>query len=206
MPAWLIHMKTGETLSDADCFPHELDVMKTHGFTSSDITSVERIIRGKHLTIKKSQFIDTFFVATEEGLDVKMGSKHQAPPIVTKRMIGCYVKDTEPALQVRLIMDPRTYNTRLKFIRVKKKTLKGINAKPVDPLPKGALEMEFNRDIVGNSYSITQSPDVVNCFPRHNGLGCNLKTPKIRAELIIQSQNVLLGFMGQNERNQIVSP
>ena len=198
MPAWLIHKKDGETLTDADCFPHEVE--------SSDITSVERIIRGKHLTIKKSQFIDTFFVGTEEGLDVKMGSKHQAPAIVTKRILGCYIKNTDPVIQVRLVMDPRTYNTRLSFLRVKKKTLKGINAKILNPPPKGSLNVEYTRDIIGNVYSIAQSPDVDTCFPRHNGLGCDLKKPKIRAELIVQNQNVLLSFIGQNERVKVMSP
>ncbi len=206
MPRWLIHMKNGETLTDADCFPHEVTVMEQMGYSGSDITSVERIIRGKHLTIKKSQFIDTFFVATEEGLDVKMGSFHQAPAIVTKRILGCYVRNTEPALQVRLIMDPRTHNTKLKFIRVKKKTLKGINARAVDPPTKGSLNLEYIRDIIGNTYSIVQSSDVDLCFTRHNGLGCNLKKPKIRAEIIVQSQNVLLGFMGQNEKTHVVPP
>lgn len=206
MPRWLIHMKDGQTLTDADCFPHETTIMEKRGYAPKDITSVERIIGGKHLTIKKSQFIDTFFVATEEGLDMKMGSKHQAPAIVTKRIIGCYVSNTDPPLQVRLIMDPRTHNTRLKFMRVKKKTLVGINAKPVDPPPKGTLELEYTRELIGNTYSITQSPDVDSCFPRHNGLGCNLKNPKIRAEMIVQSQNVLLAFMGQNEKTKIIAP
>jgi len=205
MPRWLIHMNDGQTLTDADCFPHEENVMTSLGFAPTDITSVERIVKGKHLTIKKSQFIDTFFVATEEGLDVKMGSKHQAPAEVTKRILGCYVKDTDPPLQVRLVMDPRTLNTRLKFIRVTRKTLKGINAKPVEPIPKGTLEKEYTRDIIGNTYSIVESPDVVNCFTRHNGIGCNLKKPKIRAEMVVRSQNVLLGFMGQNERVQVIT-
>lgn len=204
MPQWLIHMKDGETLTDADCFPHEENVMTALGYQPDHVTSVERIIHGKHLTIKKSQFIDTFFVATEEGIDVKMGSKHQQAPEVTKRMIGCYIKDTDPPLQVRLIMDPRTFNAKLKFIRVKKKTLVGINAKPVNPLPKGELEVEFTRDIISNTYSIVQSLDVKSCFTRHNGLGCNLRKPKIRAEIIVQSQNVLLSFVGQGERVQVM--
>lgn len=197
-------MKDGQTLTDEDCFPHEAKVMEKKGYGANDITSVERIIGGKHLTIKKSQFIDTFFVGTEESLDVRMGAKYQAPAIITKRILGCYVTNTEPALQVQLVMDPRTHNTRMKFIRVKKKTLKGINARAVNPPPKGTLDLEYTRDMIGNTYSIVQSPDVVNCFSRHNGLGCNLKVPKIRAEIIVRNQNVLLGFMGQNEKTKIL--
>ena len=204
MPRWLIHMKNGETLTDEHCFPHEVGVMEKMGYTPKDITSVERIIKGKHLTIKKSQFIDTFFVATEEGLDVKMGSKHQAPAVVTKRMIGCYISNTDPPIQVRLVMDPRTLNTRLKFVTVARKTLKGINAKPVNPQTKGTLELEYTRELISNQYSIVNSPEVDTCFTRHNGLGCNLKKPKIRAEMIIKSQNVLLSFMGQNERVNVL--
>jgi hypothetical protein len=197
-------MKDGKTLTEADCFPHEVEVMSKRGYAPKDVTSVERIIRGKHLTIKKSQFIDTFFVGTEESLDMKMGSKHQEPAEVTKRILGCYISNTDPPIQVRLTMDPRTFNTRLKFLRVKKKTLKGINAKQLDPPPKGTLEKEYTRDIIGNTYSIIESPDITSCFTRHNGLGCNIRKPKIRAEIIVRNQNVLLSFMGQNERAQVM--
>jgi len=207
MPAnWLIHMKDGVTLTDADCFPHEVEVMQQRGYSSDDMTSVERIIRGKHLTIKKSVFIDTFFVATEEGIDMKMLPGRQAPPIITKRIIGCYVKDADPPLQVRLIMDPRTYDTKLKFIRVKKKTLRGINAKYLDPPRKGELEVEFTREMIGTNYSIIQSSDVDKCFTSPNGLSCFLKKPAIRAELVIVNQNVLLGFTQKGQALKIEMP
>lgn len=180
--------------------------METLGYKPEHITSVERLVKGKHLTIKKSPFIDTFFVASEEGIDVKMGGAHQAPAIVTKRMIGCYIKDADPPLQVRLIMDPRTYNTDLKFMRVKKKTLKGINARPVKPPKKGTLEIAFTRDIIGNKYSIIQSPDIDGCFSSPSGLSCHLKNPAIRGELVIMSQNVLLGFTQKGQKLKIEKP
>jgi len=207
MPAnWLIHMKDGVTLTDADCFPHEVEVMKQRGYLPDDITSVERIIHGKHLTIKKSPFIDTFFVATEEGIDMKMVPGAKMPPVVTKRMLGCYVKDTDPPLQTRLIMDPRTYDTKLKFIRVTKKTLRGINAKPTIPLKRGELEVEFTREMIENNYSIIQTTDVDKCFTSPNGLSCFLKKPAIKVELVIYSQNVLLGFMQKGHALKIELP
>jgi len=202
-PRWLIHMNDGNTLTDADCFPHEENVMASLGYRPEHITSIERLIKGKHLTIKKSPFIDTFFVATEEGIDMKMLPGRQAPPVVTKRMIGCYVRDTDPPLQVRLTMDPRTYDTDLRFMRVKKKTLVGINAKPVIRHKRGELGIEFTRDIVGNRYSIIQSPDIDGCFTSPNGLSCHLKNPAIRAELVVMSQNVLLGFTQKGQKLRV---
>jgi len=195
-------MKDGETLTEADCLPHQTNVMEELGYTPDQVTSVERVIRGKHLTIKGSEFLDTFWIATEEGLDVKMGSKHQAPPIVTKRMLGCYITGTDPPLQVRLIMDPRTFNVDLSFIRVKVKTLKGINATPVNP-KKEAVNQRFTREIISNQYSIIKSPDVVKCYGTPHGLSCILKKPKIRAEIIIRNQNVLLGFTHKGETLQL---
>lgn len=200
---WLIHMKDGKTLTDQDCFPHELNIMEKRGYSPEDITSVERLINGRHLTIKKSEWIDTFFVATEEGIDVKMGGPHQAPPIITKRMIGCYIKETDPPLQVRLTMDPRNFNTKLEFIRVKKITLKGINARAVNPKKKGELDVVYSKEIIENYYSIVKSDDIEKFTPTANGLSCFLKTPPIRVELIIKNQNVLLGFTNKGEKLQI---
>ncbi len=187
-------MKDGKTLTNQDCFPHEIDEMAKRGYSPEDITSVERIIKGRHLTIKKSKFIDTFFVASEEGLDVKMGSSHQAPAVVTKRIIGCYIKGADPPLQVRLTMDPRSFNTKLEFIRVKKISLTGISAKPVKPKKKGVLDVMHSKEIIESHYSIVKSEDIAKFFTTPHGLSCFLKKPAIRAELIVRNQNVLLGF------------
>jgi hypothetical protein len=199
-------MKDGKTLTDEHCFPHDVSCMEKLGYSANDITSVERLVRGKHLTIKKSGFIDTFFVATEEGIDVKMGGKSQQRAVVTKRMVGCYIKDTEPPLQVRLIMDPRTHDTRLELMRVKVKTLKGINARAIKPKRRGQLEMAAIRELVGNTYSILQSPDIDKCFTTPTGLSCFLKKPAIRAEILVRSQNVLLGFTGKGEKLKAIPP
>jgi len=196
---WLIHMKDGKTLTDQDCFPHELNIMAERGYSPEDITSVERLIKGRHLTIKKSKFIDTFFVASEEAVDVKMGGPHQAPPMVTKRMIGCYIKGTDPPLQVRLTMDPRSFNTKLEFIRVEKISRTGISAKPVKPKKKGKLDVVYSREMIESHYSIVKSEDVDKFFTTPEGLSCFLKNPAIRAELIIRNQNVLLGFTNKGD-------
>ena len=145
-------------------------------------------------------------MATEEGIDVKMGGKHQDRAIVTKRMIGCYITDTDPPLQVRLTMDPRTYNTELRFLRVKRKALKGINTKMVNPPKKGDLDVEFSRDIVGTRYSIVESEDVEKCFTSPNGLSCFLKKTAIRSEIVIMNQYVLLGFSLKVQTLKIETP
>ena len=196
-------MKDGHTLTDADCAPHEIQVMEKLGYSADHVTSVERVIKGRHLSIAKSRFIENFFVGTEESIDMKMGSRHQEPAIVTKRMLGCYLKDSDPVIQARLIMDPRTFNTQLKIFKVKRKTLRGINAKPLEPKKKGALDKVYMKEIIDNQYTIVESPAIKSFFNTPMGFGCYVRKPHVRAELVIKGQNVLLGFTQPGQKLKV---
>lgn len=207
MPAkWLIHLEDGKTLTDADCFPHETEVLASMGYNPENITSVERIISGRHLTIKKSPFIEGFFVATDEGADMRMTPGPQTPPVVLKRTIGCYLVGSEPPVQCRFTMDPRNYNVSLQFFEVKKRTAVGINAKRVHP--RKGMEIAYQKEMIDNLYSVISSEVIEGIHNTPTGLAVILKNPHIRAEMVIRSQNCLLGFtqIGQKLRDDAPLP
>lgn len=211
MTKWVIHFNDGKTLTDADVFPHEVKVLEKHGYTPDDITSVERIIGGKHLTILKSPHLENFWVATEKSADLKMIPGPQPPQKITKRILGCYLKNTDPPIQVRLTMDPRTYNTWLEFVEVKKMTLKGINAKLVNPKRFKDLQLAYQREMIDSRYAIIHHPIVEKPYKTKQGFGVLLnpnydaatlldQRPSLKVELIVRNQNVLLGFIEPGEK------
>ena len=188
----MIHLRDGTTLTDADVYPHEVD--------SELITSVERVVGSRTITIKKSPFVEDFFVGTEASVDFKMmgrGAGSASPTQTLKRILGCYVKDSGPPIQCQFSMDPRTYNTLLEFFEVHEKAVEGIKARRIDG--KGDVVEMFQRKIVDNSHGIIKSPLIEETFATPTGLGCILVKPRIRAEISVQGSNVLLGF-GEPER------
>jgi len=187
MPLWMIHLRDGRTLTDEHASPDEIE--------DELITGVDRLIEGKLLTVTKSGFAENLFVGTEEYQDVMLGGTHatQTGPTITKRILGGYIKGTNPPLQFRLTMDPRTLNTELRFIRVKKMTRKGINADPIILPKKGDILHSFQKTIAENVYTIIDSPDVERVMNTSQGIRCILKIPLV-ATLIIKNRNVLLLF------------
>jgi len=205
MPAnWLVHMNDGKTLTDADCFPHEIEVLERMGYSPDDVTSVERVIKGRHLTIKKSPFIDGFFVATDIGADMRMSSGPQPPPEVLKRTVGCHLVNSDPPVQCRFTMDPRNFNVTLQFFEIKKKTLIGINAKRLHP-DRGAVRSAWQKEVIDNVYSVLNSEVTESVHNTPNGMAIILKNPKIRAELVIRAQNCLLGFTQIGQKLKITA-
>jgi len=187
MPQWMIHLRDGSTLTDADVYPHEVD--------SERITSVERVVGDRTMTIKKSPFVEDFFVGSEASVDFKMmgrGAGTASPTQTTKRILGCYVKDSDPPIQCQFSMDPRTFNTLVEFFEVHKKAAEGIKAHRVDG-GKRAVEV-FQRQALDNFHGIIKSPLIEETFATSNGLGCILAQPRVRAEIFVKGSNVLLGF------------
>ena len=183
----MIHLKDGITLTDADVYPHEVD--------SELITSVERVVGGRTMTIKKSPLIDTFFVGTEASIDFKMmgrGAGTASPPQTIKRILGCYVKDSDPPIQCQFSVDPRTGNTLVEFLEVHRKAAEGITARRIGG-GKRVVEV-FQRQFADSFHGIIKSPLIEEAFATPNGLGCTLVKPRVRAEISVQGSNVLLGF------------
>ena len=183
----MIHLRDGTTLTDADTYPHRVD--------SELITSVERVISGRTMTITKSPFVEGFFVGTEASVDFKMmgrGAGSSSATQTLKRILGCYVKDSDPPIQCQFSMDPRTYNTLVEFFEVHVKAAEGIKARRIDG-KKRAVEV-FQRQFVDNSHGIIKSPLIEETFATPTGLGCTLAKPRVRAEIFVHGSNVLLGF------------
>jgi len=184
----MIHLRDGSTLTDADVYPHEVD--------SELITSVERVVGGRTMTIKKSPFVEDFFVGTEASVDFKMmgrGAGSASATQTLKRILGCYVKDSDPPIQCQFSMDPRTFNTMLEFFEVHRKAAEGIKARRVDGGRRGVVEV-FQRQFEDDFHGIIKSPLIEETFATPTGLGCTLVKPMVRAEIFVQGSNVLLGF------------
>jgi len=189
----MIHLRDGSTLTDADVYPHEVD--------SELITSVERVVRGRTMTIKKSPFVEDFFVGTEASVDFMMmgrGAGSGSAAETLKRILGCYVKDSEPPIQCQFSMDPRTCNTLVEFFEVHRKAAEGIKARRIDGGRRGVVEV-FQREFADSLHGIIKSPLIEKTFATPSGLGCTLVEPSVRAEILVQGSNVLLGF-GQRGR------
>jgi len=183
----MIHMRDGSTLTDADVYPHEVD--------SELITSVERVVNGRTMTIKKSPFIEDFFVGTEASVDFKMmgrDSGSASPTQTLKRILGCYIKESDPPIQCQFSMDPRTFNTLVEFFEVHDKAAEGIKARRKG-VKRGAVEV-FQRQFADDFHGIIKSPLIKETFETPTGLGCTLVKPEVRAEVFVQGSNVLLGF------------
>jgi len=182
----MIHLRDGSTLTDADVYPHEVD--------SELITSVERVVGGRTMTIKKSPLIEGFFVGTEASIDFKvMGGGAGSATETLKRILGCYVKDSDPPIQCQFSMDPRSGNTLIDFFEVHRKAVEGIKARRIDGGKSGVIEV-FQRQFADNSHGIIKSPLIKETFETPSGLGCTLVEPSVRAEIFVQERNVLLGF------------
>jgi hypothetical protein len=184
----MIHLNDGSTLTDADVYPHEVD--------SELITSVERVVSGRTMTIKKSPFIENFFVGTEASVDFKMlgrGAGVGSATETLKRILGCYIKDSQPPIQCQYSMDPRTGNTIVEFVQVHVKAAQGIKARRVDGGKRGAVEV-FQRQFADEFHGIIKSPLIKETFATPTGLGCILVDPEVRAEISVQGSNVLLEF------------
>ena len=183
----MIHLRDGTTLTDADTYPHRVD--------SELITSVERVVSGRTMTIMKSPFVEDFFVGTEASVDFQMmgrGAGKASSAQTLKRILGCYVKDSDPPIQCQFSMDPRTHNTLVDFFEVHVKAAEGIKARRIDG-KKRVVEV-FQRQFVDNSHGIIKSPLIEETFATPTGLGCTLAKPRVRAEIFVQGSNVLLGF------------
>jgi len=201
---WMIHFDDGATLTDEHCAPHEVNIMAELGYSPERITSVERVVGGRIITIKKSPLIENFFVATDASRDMSMSpGGGNLPVMIQKRMLGCYLKNSDPPIQCRLIMDAKNFDVLLECFRVRKKTAAGINARRTVPLKRGLKELH-SKQLIDNMYSIQKTSVIERVFSTPNGLGCFFKKPKVRAEMVIRSGNVLLGFTPPDQKLKIV--
>jgi len=198
MVDWLIHMEDGETVTDV--LPHKLSA---YGYTQNQITSVERIIEGRHLTIKKSLYLENYFMMVDAGITLQLfsGGPKAGPPKVALKNIGGYVKDSmvltedetprESHLQFRYGMHPKTGDVNLEFLRVNKVTPTGINVKRIYPLVKGVVRFVYQHIVDEFIYSVYGSRDVAKAEVEDNKFIITLTNGRI-ATIISNNGNATL--------------
>jgi len=117
---WLIHTKSGKTYTSKEKYPWDVP--------EEEITSVERIVDGKSVSIRKHPDLHHFFVKSTESRDfVMMGPNPGArPPVVEARAVGCHIGTAPNIYRLELACDPRTGNVCLTVQKVKEATKDGF--------------------------------------------------------------------------------
>ena len=168
----LMHFDDGTTLTDNDLWPHDLSDDKVE-----HLTSVERVIQGRHLTILKSPIISNFFVLSDAYEDWSMTSETAGGGSVTARTVGCHLKGSDPLTRIKFSMDPRTMNVHLlaEWIKPDSATgrfdMRGFAASLNTP-PK--LRRYVNFDLDDSHWSIVNEPPVRRVWGTGSGLACLL--------------------------------
>ncbi len=124
---WIVHTKSGKTFTDKDGYPNDIEKLVTEH--NDEVTSVERVINGRSIAIKKSQHLNNFFVKTSESRDfVMMGAQLGArPPVVEAKAVGAHISVTPGEIyRFELEIDPRTGNVMLDVQKVQKATPDGF--------------------------------------------------------------------------------
>jgi hypothetical protein len=117
----LIHTKSGKTFTDKDIYPHEVP-------EEEEVTSVERIVGGKSICIKKHADIHHFFVKSTESKDFVMVGPNPGArdAVIEARVVGCHLGEPPNVHRLELECDPRTGNVILHVHKVKEATKTGF--------------------------------------------------------------------------------
>lgn len=183
----ILHFKDGSTLTDKEIYPHEVTEEQLE-----NITSVERVIAGWHLSILKSDAIKSFFILTEATLNLVLfrAGKQTPPPKIALRAVGCYLKDSDPAVKLLLAMDPRTKHVVLESTWVKNFRPDGF-ARALAKAPN--LRNNVTREMgEGLQWTIINEPPIRRVYGMENGMGCLLavnKNKRVKVELRMQGKN-----------------
>ena len=165
-----MHFSDGTTLTDKEVWPHQLSEEQFE-----NLTSVERVVQGWHLSVLKSPLIKNFFIMTEAHQNMVLGKagRQAPPPKIALRALGCYLKDSDPPVKLVLAMDPLrnvflesawTQNFRpngfSRLLNPKKSNLKKAISKPMGE-EKGFQWMIINEPPVRRVYGL---PDGLGCL------------------------------------------
>jgi hypothetical protein len=184
-----MHFSDGSTLTDKEVWPHELT-----GEQYASLTSVERVVRGWHLSILKSSHVRNFFIMTEEYQNIYFGTGRPPTPKLALRALGCYLKDSDPPVRIVLGMDPRTYNISLMAEYVNKFRPDGF-AKPLKKDTKKLKDMVQKPMPGGPVWSIRKEPPIRRIFSTKNGIGCLIgvnENKRVMAEMRHSGSNCQL--------------
>jgi hypothetical protein len=120
---WIIHTKDGKSYTDATHLPSDVP--------DDQITSVERVVNGKSIVIKKNPDLYFFFVKATESKDLVItfeGAQGPVdrPKVVEALAIGCHLGQPPNVYRLELECDPRTGNVLLQIQKVKEATKDGF--------------------------------------------------------------------------------
>ena len=182
----IMHFKDGTTLTERDLYPHQLSEEQFQ-----NLTSVERVVKGWHLSILKSDLIKNFFILTEAHQALKLGraGRHTLPPQISFRALGCYLKDSDPPVKLILAMDPLN-NVFLESTWTKDFRPDGFSARLHKP-QKGVVKRALTKSMGKKTelvWSIVNEPPVRRVYGTPNGLGCLISVNenlRVKAELRI---------------------
>lgn len=187
----LMHFTDGTTLTDKDIWPHQLTEKQFR-----DLTSVERVVQGWHLTILKSPLIKSYFIITEVTQALKLvpeGGIFSPPPKMRARSIGCYLKGSDPPVKLLLSMDPRTKNIMLESTWTRNFRPNGFAAalhKPKKQQLKKITSKSMG-DLGQFQWAIINEPPIRRVFGTEKGLGCLIAVNKgQRAKVEIRRQGM----------------
>jgi hypothetical protein len=183
----LMHFDDGVTLTENDVYPHELEKER-----AEHLTSIERVIKGRHLTILKSPLINDFFIITDAYRDWSFTSGEAGSGDITLRSVGCHLKNSDPLTRLKLSMDPRTFNVILHIEWVKSYDPRGF-APPLAPSHPIKDNVTLNLD--DSSWSIVKEPPVRRVWGTGKGLACLFAindSSRGVAELRLNKSNVQL--------------
>lgn len=184
----IMHFKDGSTLTDKEIYPHELSEEQ---FQS--LTSVERVVKGWHLSVLKSNLIKNFFIMTEAHADMQLRpGKHGPPPQISLRALGCYLKDSDPPVKVVLAMDPLG-NIILESAWMKNFRADGFSARlhkqRYDTLKKAVSKPMSEEKL---QWTIINEPPVRRVFGTQDGLACLIsvnESLRVKAEIRMTGKN-----------------
>lgn len=179
----IMHFKDGSTLTDKDLYPHELSEEQFQ-----DLTSVERVIKGWHLSVLKSPLIKNFFIMTEATQDLQLKpGRHGPAPTISLRALGCYLKDSDPPVKLVLAMDPLR-NIILESVWTKNFRPDGFSAR-LHKTKYGTLKRAISKPMGEKGefqWTIVNEPPVRRVYGTPEGLGCLIavnKNLRVKAEL-----------------------
>jgi hypothetical protein len=187
----LMHFSDGTTLTDKDVWPHQLTEEQFQ-----DLTSVERVVQGWHLSILKSALVKSYFIITEVTQALKLtpkGGRSSPPAKMRGRTLGCYLEGSDPPVKLLLTMDPRTKNIFLEAIWCKNFRPNGLGA-PLSKPKHVKLKKIVSRsmgDLGQFQWSITNEPPVRRVFGTQKGVGCLISVNgDTRAKVEIRRQGM----------------
>lgn len=179
----IMHFKDGTTLTDREIYPHQLSEQQFQ-----NLTSVERVVKGWHLSVLKSPLIKNFFIMTEAHADMQLRpGKHGPPPQISLRALGCYLKDSDPPVKLVLAMDPLG-NILLESAWMKNFRADGfsprLHKQRYDTLKKAVSKPMGEEEAF--QWTIINEPPVRRVFGTPDGLGCLIsvnKNLRVKAEI-----------------------